>query len=190
MATMFCTTCGAQLLPDAAFCQKCGKGVSESLVQPNAATSSYHTIREQLDSASNYQKAVDHLEFLGYTITPFPLSAEEQKNLPRAERCTITHASKIGFILEYRPGYGYFLLAWSSISSYAKTHQQEFLAIVNQMNIMSSSVTSFNTMSDRLYIQAWHPDNYSKATFGFFIAEIEADMQRAYADTPNSAKFF
>lgn len=139
----------------------------------------------------NYKKVVEHLEFLGYSISikeQDPLS--KQKNIEHKHFFAQASNTKNSFLVTYRQGKGFNFLASFITKSYAKSNKFLLMELLNKINSICT-LSSFVATEDleKIFLLSWYPDNYSRASFGAFLDLIENDVRYVISHVPQILKF-
>ena len=112
------------------------------------------------------EEAVNHLEFLGYTIT-------------RKEETTwAQHAVKLNITLKlYRQGL--LLSSFLRADEKARVDRAGFREFINKLNEQASVARFYADGDGDLAMEAWFPDGaYERIRFGHFLSLREQDIER------------
>jgi hypothetical protein len=139
----------------------------------------------------NFNSIIQHLEFLGYKIGIKELSGlDKEKHIREKHFFAEAINMRNSFLVTYKPGNGFNFLASFIAKSYAKNNKLELLELLNKINsisCLSSFVATENL--EKVFLLAWYPDNYSKASFGTFLDIIDNDIKYAISHVPQILKF-
>jgi hypothetical protein len=110
----------------------------------------------------NAEKIINHLEFLGYTVT-----ADKDSLLAK-------HTKEWNISVRSYQG-GILIAAFLEAEKKAKEDRGAFLEMINALNKEAKACRYYADKDGDLAIEAYYPGSYDKARFGTFIDVWKAD---------------
>ncbi|OGC68603.1 hypothetical protein A2415_01165 [candidate division WWE3 bacterium RIFOXYC1_FULL_39_7] len=164
-----CVSCQKLISDDSKFCEHCGEKVQHK--EPEHKKTDGIKFSTKSKEAS---KVVDHLEFLGYSIS-------DNGSKDDLVKFIAFHKVKNNLFVNYSPATGFIVYTMFSLNQEKiSKKRKELLEILNKANnfthLCAFSISEGEQPS--LISATWYPPEYSKSTFSDFLDLFEQDTRR------------
>ena len=130
----------------------------------------------QAAAPANAKAVKQHLEFLGYNVI-------EEGDLMAA-----VHNDYLNIAVQGLRG-GILVTAPVGTTPYAKSHRNEFLDLINDLNAVAVAARYYIDKDGDLAVEGYYPGEYNKATFELFMREFHGAMNQMAERVSTMTKF-